>query len=149
MKRIVLTKGLSSVVDDKVYPLLVNMNWYAAKCRNGYYAKNNRYYLHHYVAGFPLNGLVVDHINGDTLDNRLENLRLVTHRQNCMNAKSHRSGKLGGAFRDRGNGRWYARIQINGVRRSIGSFATEKDAHEAYLNIALSPINSMAVSIPV
>lgn len=78
----------------------------------------------------------VDHINGDRGDDRAANLREVTRRGNGQNRAEHRNGKLCGAHLDRRPGRrnpWYARIVIEGKRKCIGCFATEQEAHEAYL----------------
>lgn len=149
MKLIVLTKGLKTLVDDDKYAILNSYKWSVASCNGKTYAKNQNSYLHHYVIGHPLDRSVVDHINGDTLDNRLVNLRIVSHRQNIMNSHKHRAGRLGGAFQDKGSKRWYARIQINGKRVYLGAFPTELMAYEAYLNNAPKPINKIAANIPI
>jgi len=71
--------------------------FYAARnelLRNGGKKKKAKVSLHWVVVGKPLNGFCVDHISGDTLDNRRENLRVVTYQHNQTNMKKHRSGEL-------------------------------------------------------
>jgi hypothetical protein len=79
-----------------------------------------------------LNGtlkIVVDHINGDKLDNRLENLQLITQRENITKSKPKRDlptcvYKSGNRFRVRAN--------INGIFKTIGFYTTVEEASEAY-----------------
>lgn len=82
---------------------------------------------------WPVN--FMDHINGDTADDRITNLRDVTHRQNHMNRNYHRSGHLFGTTkRTYGRGvRWEARIYVKGKQVGLGFFSSEKKAHEAYM----------------
>jgi hypothetical protein len=72
---------------------------------------------------FPL-----DHINGDRLDNRIENLRKVTNRQNQWNQK----GAKGYCF-DKHKKKWKAAIALNGKTKNLGHFDTKQQAREAYL----------------
>ncbi len=153
MATVSISKGYSAIVDDNILGLLQKYKWTYSGSRNSAYAYRKigtkTTYMHHYIIGYPLDARVVDHVNGNGLDNRRSNLRFVSFRQNCMNAKIHRAGKLGGAFRDKKNGRWYTRIQVNGKRKCIGGFATEEEAHRAYLKRAFSPISNIAVKIPI
>lgn len=83
-----------------------------------------------YVHGeWPTNQ--VDHINGDRADNRLVNLRVVTHRQNTQNRPEHRTGRLVGCRLK--NNRWEARVLLAGTSQYLGMYATEQEAHQAYL----------------
>ena len=79
----------------------------------------------------------VDHINGDKLDNQKSNLRIVTHRENMHNMKSHRGGRLVGATICRARRYiptpWKASIYIDGKKKHLGTFPTEQLAHEAYM----------------
>ena len=80
-------------------------------------------------------GLQLDHRNGDKLDNCLENLRLVTHRENNQNKAFHRAtGRCGYRWHKRGK-KWEARVNINGKIISLGYFTNENEAQKAY-NIA-------------
>ena len=77
----------------------------------------------------------IDHINGNPLDNRIENLRDVSsviNQQNMRLAKSNsKTGLLGVKPR---NNRYIARIRIGNTRKHLGTFATPEQAHEAYVS---------------
>lgn len=81
------------IVDDEVYDWLKETNWSCQKIGNRYYAffsqyvpkyKVKRIYLHALLMDFPENS-DVDHVNGNTLDNRVENLRVCSRRNNLLN----------------------------------------------------------------
>lgn len=91
--------------------------------------------LHRLVTGCP-SGMVVDHINGDGLDNRKANLRVCTPAENLRNRKMHsnnRSGFKGVCFDLSSTVRpWRAKINVNGRRISLGRYSSAEEAHEAY-----------------
>lgn len=86
-----------------------------------------------------------DHIDGNRINDNIENLRLVTPRENNQNMKGHRNGRLPGTFRNRPGrtAKWCAQIHINSRSVHLGSFSTEQEAHEAYLK-AVSELDSSA-----
>jgi len=80
-------------------------------------------------------GEVVDHINGDTKDNRPENLRVVTHSLNHANGPAHKDSKTGvrGVWWVPPNahclqGKYVAQVRVNGTRVTLGSFKTLEEA---------------------
>jgi hypothetical protein len=79
----------------------------------------------------------VDHIDGDALNNRWENLRHATNAENMQNRRKPRSdkknGKLLGTCFHALSGKWGARIRANNAIRSLGYFDTEAEAHAAYM----------------
>lgn len=85
----------------------------------------------------PGPGLLVDHINGNTKDNRRANLRICTASQNRCNADRYpsRSG-LKGAHYIAKNGRWEARITAYGQCHYLGRHRTKEAAHAAYVEAA-------------
>lgn len=92
--------------------------------------KGNTLYLHKLILE---NFEDVDHINGNTLDNRKSNLRKATHQQNMMNQKIHKnntSGVSGVTFNKR-NQCWVARIGYRMKRIYLGSFSNYEDAVKA------------------
>ena len=93
----------------------------------------------HRVAWFIAHGAwptaVIDHINGDRVDNRIENLRDVPQRTNCENLRRAKSknklGVLGVA--QAGKNCFAARIVVSGQFHHLGCFGTKEDAGAAYL----------------
>ncbi len=85
--------------------------------------------LHH---GTIPNGFVLDHIDGNRINNNINNLRLVTLQENSCNKKIHRTGRLVGCYFHKGAGRWVARARINGKRFYLGLYESEQKAHEVY-----------------
>ncbi|WP_322505473.1 HNH endonuclease [Chroococcidiopsis cubana] len=85
-----------------------------------------------------LGGLQVDHIYGDKLDNRLENLRPATNAQNQANSKT-RGNKSGfrGVCWDKTNKKWVAKIKVNGKTKHLGRFSIAEDAACAFNKAAL------------
>ena len=89
--------------------------------------------------GKPPKGYVVDHINGNKLDNRKQNLRFVTQQQNCFNSKRkkpHPNSKnpshyKGVSWRNDRN-KWRSTITKDGKRIYLGLFENAQDAALAY-----------------
>jgi len=80
-------------------------------------------------------GLLVDHRNRNTLDNRRENLRLATRSQNSCNSridKSKATSQFRGVQYWKRRGRWVAKIKHKGKETWLGSFDNEIDAARAY-----------------
>lgn len=97
------------------------------------YAVHCKTFLHRYLVS-PLNGYFVDHINGDSLDNRLHNIRIVTYSENNRNTKSNKntSSKYKGVSWLKESKKWRAAINIDGKKISLGCFVSESDAAIAY-----------------
>jgi hypothetical protein len=87
----------------------------------------------------------VDHINGDTLDYRRDNLRVATHEQNCWNSRkrTHRTkdaltSSFKGVAWDASSGKWRVQLRAGkGVRVHVGCFADEQEAARAYDTAAI------------
>jgi hypothetical protein len=96
-------------------------------------------YLAHRLAWFYVYGIwpsgEIDHINGNRIDNRMVNLRDVPRRLNRENLRSARSDNQTGVLGVAKNGKssWQARIKVNGVRHSLGTYGSPEEAHQAYL----------------
>lgn len=93
-KKIKLNNKQTAIVDDLYYDLINKYKWKIFKSKNFDITfaiidnKNKRslVFMHHLILQ-PLPGFYIDHINDNGLDNRLENLKLVTHRENQFNKK--------------------------------------------------------------
>ena len=94
-----------------------------------FYAHRVCWLLHYGV--WPKNE--IDHINGIRTDNRIINLRDVEKRVNNQNTKKVRSGRMLGAYYNKSNKKWRAKILKNKQHIHLGYFKTEKEAHEAYM----------------
>lgn len=110
--------------------------------KNGQYrattVKGTTYYLHRLVFQWHhgYEPTMVDHINGNPGDNRIENLRECTSSQNQFNSRrkcSNRSGVKGVVYHPKCSGKpWHAKINHNGRRISLGYHRTLEDAAAAY-----------------
>ena len=77
--------------------------------------------------------LEIDHIDGDRSNNKITNLREVTHRENGHNRIEHRNGALVGAHYSRSKKCWTASIRILGKDTTLGNYSSALDAHNAYI----------------
>ena len=114
------------------WPWRLDSNGYAAlTVRRG--SSLTKLFLARMLMGcVPGDGLFVDHINRDRLDNRRANLRIVTPAESCQNKSSHaHSSRFRGVSLIRRSSRWRAEAQVDGRRYGIGVFATELEAAEA------------------
>lgn len=92
--------------------------------------RNNRV-VYALVHGVDPGDLVVDHIDRDPQNNRIENLRIVTQRENTHNTRQLSRWGRGVCFHAH-SGKWQARIWIDGKLRLIGYFSTPEEARKAY-----------------
>ena len=81
---------------------------------------------------------LIDHVNGDRLDDSLKNLREASYRQNCQNSIVHKnsSSRKKGVDYHKRDGAWRARIRVDGKRVFLGNFPTPELAHAAYVQAA-------------
>lgn len=142
MKFIQLTQGARAAVDDKDFEYLNNFKWHLWDCHGYKYAKRSVYVpghtrscpnrtktirMHHDILPRK-KGFLIDHKDGNGLNNRRSNIRYATSTQNSMNRKPHKnntSGARGIYIRPEG---WIAMIRKNNKLRYIGSFRLKRDA---------------------
>ena len=134
-KRIPLSNDGYTLVDEQDYDELSSVNWWCTYDDHRRYAvrfkKGKLIRMHRQIMN-PPNDMVVDHINGDGLDNRRCNLRVCTNDQNVLN--KHK--RIGGASEYMGVHRaqnyWRASIGYKGKRYGLGRYENEEDAAKAY-----------------
>ena len=146
--KIPLPKGKFTLVDMEDIELVLKFNWRCNPNHNTFYvdrcpleSEKDRYKssvsMHRFILGltyydYKKTGLVVDHINGNGLDNRKSNLRVVTPRQNTQNLKIKKSSKYPGVSWNKNAQKWQVRIQLNGKIKHLGLFMDEREAAKAY-----------------
>lgn len=130
------------LVDDADLQSVVDAGpWFIKRCSRTNYARRNalvdgrRVYqmLHDFLVN-PKPGLVVDHRNHDGLDNRRENLRVCTPKENLLNRRRYRNSTSGakGVCWDAQRTSWRADIARDGVRRFLGFYDSPAEAYAAY-----------------
>ena len=135
-KYLELKNGGRAKVSLADFEILNQFNWrtnhhgYASR-RKGTSLKDERTILMHREILSAKLGQIVDHVNGDRLDNRRENLRFTTRSKNMMNRQK---GVRGVHLRP--DGKWHARIGFNMKRLHLGVFKTRERAEAAYVEKA-------------
>lgn len=135
-----LTRGLVALIDDADVSTVSKWKWQAKRSRNTWYALRTGWsnghktcvLMHHVV--FGRDGLLIDHVDGNGLNNTRDNLRSATNRQNCQNriALLSCSSKFKGVDFYKRSSRWRARIKIDGKLKHLGEFQNEIDAALCY-----------------
>lgn len=145
MKTLPLSRGLVAIVDDDVHEWASKVKWTALRARDGrrtYVTRRSgpaiarrAHYLHREIMQ-AARGVKIDHVNGDGLDNRRQNLRVATTSQNGMNQRTQiRRGKTSrfkGVSWFAQTKKWQAGIRVSGKGRGLGYFVNEDDAARAY-----------------
>lgn len=102
--------------------------------------------MHRLLLGFPKG--MVDHRNGNGLDNRKENLRGCTNTQNqqnqTINRRQVKSSRYKGVCWDKRSCRWIAHIRVNTRKKYLGRYLDEADAARAYDAAALEYFGEFA-----
>jgi len=145
MRQILLTQGKFTIVDDDVYEWAKDYKWQTKKDGSTFYAVRHFYkedgtrslmYLHQAIIGYNLDKLIVDHRDGNGLNNQRFNLRFATRRKNASNHYLKRLGlsssKYTGVSWSKKHSKWEAHIKINGKKKFLGLFIDEDQAHLAY-----------------
>lgn len=160
MKIIKSTNGYRIKVDNEDFEWLNQWRWQAVEAKNGkrrvrrQFRENGKmkHVSMHRVVMKAKKGKVLDHVNGDQLDNRKFNLRFCTIQQNNWNtgiSKRNTSGLKGATYaysRYRSGGKmvkvkrkkpWLSQFSINGKNHFLGYYKTAKEAHKKYVKMTI------------
>jgi hypothetical protein len=136
---IALTQGLFAKVSPCDFDRVNQFKWNAQIGKTNNYARRGVWLagknrsrcerMHNFILGIKW----IDHLNGDGLDNRRENLRAATNSQNCANTRKlvPRTSKFKGVYWDGVNSKWSAQVS-SGNKKRLGRFKEEIDAARAY-----------------
>jgi len=142
-RRIYLGEGVWTILDRQDYYRFGHFKWVVIGNDGKFYAvrnvkvgqiKTETMRLHREIMNAP-KGLLVDHRNSDSLDNRRSNLRLATHSQNQFNkrkTKTNTTSRYLGVTFDKSRGQWAAKIKHSNKRIWLGRFDSEIEAAKAY-----------------
>jgi hypothetical protein len=142
-RRISLGEGKFTIVDQQDFYRFNIFNWcpkengpntYAVRLVSAPKNRTKIVSLHREILN-PPKRLLVDHHNGNGLDNLRDNLRLATHSQNQYNkgkTRKNSSSRYVGVFLETRSGKWVARITVNRKKIWLGRFISESDAARAY-----------------
>lgn len=154
IRLIPLTQGQNAIVNASRYEFLMQWNWYAVWniYTRTYYAVrvvgDKAVFMHNAVMGKT--GVLHDHRNKNTLDNRMENLRECTVSQNGANRDKQVRNTTGykGVFKN--HSKWIARITVMNKRFHLGNFSNKESAARAYDAAALVHFGEFArLNFPV
>lgn len=144
MKKISLSKGKFTVVDDADFKFLNQWKWFYS---SGGYAMRSQYIriekgkytskmipMHRIINHTP-DGLFTDHINRNKLDNRKANLRTCDKSLNSINRGAQSNNKCGvrGIYFEKWSKKWRAELVVNGKRFTFGRFINKEDAIKSRL----------------
>lgn len=144
-----LSRGYFAKVEKEDYELICNIKWHLIKTKkaNAVYAyhkfgkKNismHRFIYEHHFGPIP-SGMIIDHKDGDGLNNVKSNLRVCTYSENCANVGKKRknpTSKYKGVFFEKSCNRWRAKIKKQHKDIHIGVYKTEIEAASAYNSVA-------------
>jgi len=139
--RIRVAKRIFALIDDEDIERVSQYDWTIRTSGGTRYAATNtnkigksQRMMHRYILGLKP-GELADHINGNGLDNRRSNLRVVTASQNAQNSfvqrrEDGKTSRFKGVFRS--GGKWSAKINVAGAVDVLGTFDDEQAAARAY-----------------
>lgn len=124
------------LIDDEDLHWFVNRQWYVSQYKGLYYVRcKSLGSLHRVIICCPSN-MVVDHVNGNGLDNRRSNLRICSQQQNTRNQtnlRKNKSSQFKGVTFDKSRNKWIAMICLGNKKyKNLGRFESEEEAASVY-----------------
>lgn len=158
MKQIISSQGDPILVDDDVYEWLAALKWTVRRTtRRTLYAKTTfrdadgkqqNVLMHRMILGVQ-DGMVVDHIDHNGLNNQRHNLRVCTPKENARNSLRKRGSLTPkGVFFVQRDRRYQAAIYIDGKRVYLGSYLDPLEAAHAYNRAAIKYFGEFAALNP-
>lgn len=134
-----ITKGnITYVTKDKILKQSVDSVGYPYVNLSDY-KKQKTFRVHQLVAVAFLNhtpdkhkGLVIDHIDGNKLNNMTTNLQLITNKKNTSKDRKNKTSKYTGVSWHKQSNKWLAQFKENGSVKYLGTFESEEEAKDAY-----------------
>ena len=150
-----LSNGMSCLIDAEDFARLSRICWTANVLRTssgrehvhayGWVKERKRSVLMHRLIMDAPRGVEVDHINGDSLDNRKSNLRFANRSQNSANRKVVKAASgYKGVFRATNGKPFIVKVWVGGIDHYIGRFACPVEAARAYDAAAVRHFGSFA-----
>jgi hypothetical protein len=140
------------LIDDEDYPLLSRYNWYVKHDKFCSYVvadvwlnkKRHKLFMHRFVMG--MRNSQIDHANRNSLDNRKQNLRFCSSRENVANRRMRNQHGFKGVTRYKNCTEYVARIYnaTTGVRETLGKFKTAAEAAQAHEKRAIELYGAFA-----
>ena len=144
---VTLTRGHVATIDAADVETVLPFSWYAHVREHLVYAiaqtkntagKQQALYMHTLILQ-PPRGRITDHIDGNGLNNRRDNLRAATHGENKYNSRVYKNSQSGtkGVMPTK-QGTWTAQIRHERRKHYLGTFKTQEEAKRAYEEAAAS-----------
>lgn len=137
-KQIPVSGTKAAIVDDVDFELVSKYVWHLDTHKGTKYARTNirrkKVRMHRLIMGCRSDELV-DHVDGDGLNNTRSNLRLcnkIDNGRNSFKRRSDRSSTYKGVSRIKKTGKWRSYIKLGDKQKHLGHFNTEKEAAKAY-----------------
>ncbi len=142
MKQIALSRGLVALVDDEDYEKVKAYNWYARSNERGetWYAVRVVYNqdgttqtirMHNFIMGIP-EGMQMDHVDRNGLNNQRQNMRVATRSQNMANRDIPLGTNPYRGVYETSSGRWRATIAHQGRGTHLGVYDTAEEAARSW-----------------
>lgn len=140
-RTIEINTGDLVLVDVEDFERVSALHWYkddAGYARTNIWTEGKKPRMHRFILGETDRKTHIDHINGDKLDNRKENLRVCSASDNAKNRGKQRNNSSGykGVIFDKARSKWRAEICFNGNRKYLGRFDSVEEAAIAYQDAA-------------
>ncbi len=142
IKEINLTNGYITVIDDKDYDLISSYTWHSKLSHSGNVCaatnirrdgKQRTVRMHRFIMNAE-KGTIIDHLNNNSLDNRRENLKIVSNRDNAINNKK----PYNDTYFDKRCNKWQVAIRVDKKLVWLGYHSTKEEAQAVAMNFRIN-----------